>query len=247
MLIGSAEPTTRFKDIEQSILEKDLKKNITKGKNFWNYLAKRYEISNTLACALTQPTKNVLRLNGNQKDSLIMEIHNLQGDIKDIERLVPGTKRSYIEKVIEKNTQAQEENTTNELIEYKKNVEVVDEVKKKDKDEKRKMLIPNEVIQEAKKTDMPLYDFISFLYESYKEEANLPAKVEEKVIEKKVEVIKEVPVQQKQIKLCTILDKVQNMDSYPDMRKLRAAFEIISGVINRTIPYEKVKEMGCAK
>ena len=244
MFIGTTEPTTtRFKDIEQSILEKELKKTITKGKNFWNYLAKRYEISNTLACALTQPMKNVLRLNGNQKDSLIMEIHNLQGDIKDIERLVPGTKRSYIEKVIGKNSQ---DVVNNELIEYKKNVEEVDEVKKKD--DKRKMWIPNEVIQEARKTDMPLYDFVSFLYESYKEEAVLPAKkTEEKIVEKKVEVIKEVPVQQKQVKLYSILDKIQGMDSYPDMRKLRAAFEIISGVINRTIPYEKVKEMEVSK
>ena len=248
MFIGTTEPmttTTRLKDIEQSILEKELKKSITKGKNFWNYLAKKYEISNTLACAFTQPTKNVLRLNGNQKDNLIMEIHNLQGDIKDIERLVPGTKRSYIEKVIGKNHQ--EENVINdELIEYK-SVEVAD---MKKNDDKKKMWIPNEVIQEAKKADMPLYDFVSFLYESYKEEsANLPVKqVEvEKVVEKKVEVVKEVPVQQKQIKLCTILDKIQNMDSYPDMRKLRAAFEIISGVVNRTIPYEKVKEMGCSK
>ena len=238
MFETTEQTTTRFKDIEQSILEKELKKNITRGKNFWNYLAKRYEISNTLACALTQPSKNVLRLNGNQKDILIMEIHNLQGDIKDIERLVPGTKRSYIEKVIDKNSQ---DVVNNELIEYKKNVEEVDEVKKKD--DKRKMWIPNEVIQEARKTDMPLYDFVSFLYESYKEEAILPTKkVEEKIVEKKVEVIKEVPVQQKQVKLCSILDKIQGMDSYPDMRKLRAAFEIISGVINRTIPYEKVKE-----
>ena len=238
MFETTEQTTTRFKDIEQSILEKELKKNITRGKNFWNYLAKRYEISNTLACALTQPSKNVLRLNGNQKDTLIMEIHNLQGDIKDIERLVPGTKRSYIEKVIDKNSQ---DVVNNELIEYKKNVEEVDEVKKKD--DKRKMWIPNEVIQEARKTDMPLYDFVSFLYESYKEEAVLPTKkVEEKIVEKKVEVIKEVPVQQKQVKLCSILDKIQGMDSYPDMRKLRAAFEIISGVINRTIPYEKVKE-----
>ena len=118
----------------------------------------------------------------------------------------------------------------------------------KKKDDKRKMWIPNEVIQEARKTDMPLYDFVSFLYESYKEEAVLPAKkTEEKIVEKKVEVIKEVPVQQKQVKLYSILDKIQGMDSYPDMRKLRAAFEIISGVINRTIPYEKVKEMEVSK
>jgi hypothetical protein len=184
-----------------------------------------------------------------------MEIHNLQGTIKDIERLVPGCNRHYIRKVIEKNIpNPKEGNTlTNELVEFtpvSQEEEAKDEMKKVDK---KKMWIPREVIEEAKKNDMPLYDFVSFLYESYKEDEKSDTPVQVKEVEKVVEkeVIKEVQVlvKEKQVLLRSITESIENQDSYPDMRKLHAAFEIISGIINRTLSLEKVKELGggCTK
>lgn len=217
-------------------------------RDYWEHISNRYGISITLACAIAQPPsgKTCLRLSAQKKDNLIMEIHNLQGTIKDIERLVPGCNKHYIRKVIEKNIPKEGNTLTDELVEFtpvSQEEEAKDEMKKVDK----KMWIPRDVIEEAKKNDMPLYDFVSFLYESYKEEkidTHVQIKEVEKVVEK--EVIKEVqvPVKEKQVLLRSIVEDVQNQDSYPDMRKLRAAFEIISGIINRTLSLEKVKELG---
>lgn len=223
--------------------------------DYWEHISNRYGISRTLACAIAQPPsgKSCLRLSTQKKDNLIMEIHNLQGTIKDIERLVPGCNRHYIRKVIEKNIPKDGNTLTDELVGFtpvSQEEEAKDEMKKVDK---KKMWIPREVIEEAKKNDMPLYDFVSFLYESYKEDENADTPVQVKEVEKVVEkeVIKEVqvPVKEKQVLLRSIVEDVQNQDSYPDMRKIRAAFEIISGIINRTLSLEKVKELGggCSK
>lgn len=216
-------------------------------KDYWNFVANKFGISQTLACAIAQPPgKSILRLEGRKKEDLIMEIHSLQGTIKDIERIVPGCNRPFIQKVIDKNSKA---SITEELVDYKGagvDIKEVREMNKERKYEKRGLWIPGEVIAEAKKSDMPLYDFVSLLYESYKEETPEP-KVVEKIVEVEVEkeVIKEkeVVVPQKQVQLVSIVDQIQNQDCYPDMRKLHAAFEIISGIINRTMPLDKVKEV----
>ena len=218
--------------------------------DYWEHISNRYGISRTLACAIAQPPsgKSCLRLSTQKKDNLIMEIHNLQGTIKDIERLVPGCNRHYIRKVIEKNVPKEGNTLTDELVEFtpvSQEEEAKDEMKKVDK---KKMWIPRDVIEEAKKNDMPLYDFVSFLYESYKEDEKSDTPVQVKEVEKVVEkeVIKEVqvPVNEKQVLLRSVTESIENQDSYPDMRKLHAAFEIISGIINRTLSLEKVKELG---
>lgn len=219
--------------------------------DYWEHISNRYGISRTLACAIAQPPsgKSCLRLSTQKKDNLIMEIHNLQGTIKDIERLVPGCNRHYIRKVIEKNIPKEGNTLTDELVEFNpvssQEEEAKDEMKKVDK---KKMWMPREVIEEAKKNDMSLYDFVSFLYENYKEEEKSDTPVQVKEVEKVVEkeVIKEVkvPIEEKQVLLRSITERIENQDSYPDMRKLRAAFEIISGIINRTLLLEKVKELG---
>ena len=218
--------------------------------DYWEHISNRYGISRTLACAIAQPPsgKSCLRLSTQKKDNLIMEIHNLQGTIKDIERLVPGCNRHYIRKVIEKNVPKEGNTLTDELVEFtpvSQEEEAKDQMKKVDK---KKMWIPREVIEEAKKNDMPLYDFVSFLYESYKEDEKSDTPVQVKEVEKVVEkeVIKEVqvPVKEKQVLLRSVTESIENQDSYPDMRKLHAAFEIISGIINRTLSLEKVKELG---
>lgn len=217
--------------------------------DYWLHISNQFGISKTLSCAIAQPPngKSILRLSSRKKDDLIMEIHNLQGTVKDIERIVPGCNKYYIQKVIEKNAPPTEEKNSSsvqdELVEYKK---ITDEAVMEMKKDKRGMWVPREVIDEAKKSDMPLYDFVSFLYENYKEDGkvNAPAQVKEveKIVEK--EVIKEVPVEEKQVLLRSIIKSIQNQESYPDMRKLRAAFEIISGIINRTLSLEKAKELG---
>ena len=223
--------------------------------DYWEHISNRYGISRTLACAIAQPPsgKSCLRLSTQKKDNLIMEIHNLQGTIKDIERLVPGCNRHYIRKVIEKSVPKEGNTLTDELVEFtpvSQEEEAKEEMKKVDK---KKMWIPREVIEEAKKNDMPLYDFVSFLYESYKEDEKTDTPVQVKEVEKVVEkeVIKEVqvPVKEKQVLLRSVTESIENQDSYPDMRKLHAAFEIISGIINRTLSLEKVKELGggCSK
>lgn len=221
--------------------------------DYWLHISNQFGISKTLACAIAQPPggKSILRLSPRKKDNLIMEIHNLQGTVKDIERIVPGCNKYYIQKVIEKNAPTEEKNSSSvqdELVEYKK---ITDEAVMGMKKDKKGMWIPREVIDEAKKSDMPIYDFVSFLYENYKEDGKVEAPVQVKEVEKVVEkeVIKEVPVEEKQVLLRSITESIQNQDSYPDMRKLRAAFEIISGIINRTLSLEKVKELvgGCSK
>jgi len=201
-------------------------------RTYWIHISNKFGISQTLACAISQPSgKSILRLEGRKKEDLIMEIHNLQGTVKDIERIVPGCNKAFIQKVIDKNTKT---SITEELIEYKGVGIDIKEVREMNKEKKEKgaLWIPEEVIAEAKKSDMPLYDFVSLLYESYKEDTPEP-----KVVEKIVE------VPQKQVQLVSIVNQIQNQDCYPDMRKLKVAFEIVSGIINRTIPYEKLKDL----
>lgn len=208
---------------------------------YWIHISNKFGISQTLACAISQPSgKSILRLEGRKKEDLIMEIHSLQGTVKDIERIVPGCNKAFIQKVIDKNTKT---SITEELIEYKGVGIDIKEVREMNKEKKEKgAWIPEEVIAEAKKSDMPLYDFVSLLYESYKEDTPEP-KIVEVEVEKEVIKEKEVVVPQKQVQLVSIMDKIQNQDCYPDMRKLKAAFEIVSGIINRTIPYEKLKDL----